>query len=104
MEIRDRLKCLDTTLLIFLLFWLSPARSEAQNATPLVIQGGTLIDATGRPPLEDAVIVIEGNRFKAVGKRGEVAVPTGKPYHRRERQDDSSGPHRRPLSSARLCR
>src|SRR5207245_9683475 len=48
-----------------------------QNATPLVIQGGTLIDATGRPPLEDAVIVIEGNRFKAVGKRGEVAVPTG---------------------------
>jgi imidazolonepropionase-like amidohydrolase len=56
---------------------LSPARSEAQNATPLVIQGGTLIDATGRPPLEDAVIVIEGNRFKAVGKRGEVAVPTG---------------------------
>jgi hypothetical protein len=60
-----------------MLVWLSPARSEAQNATPLVIQGGTLIDATGRPPLEDAVIVIEGNRFKAVGKRGEVAVPSG---------------------------
>ena len=77
MGIRDCLKCLDTTLLIFILVWLSPARSEAQNATPLVIQGGTLIDATGRPPLEDAVIVIEGNRFKAVGKRGEVAVPTG---------------------------
>jgi len=77
MGIRDRLKCLDTILLTFILVWLSPARSEAQNATPLVIQGGTLIDATGRPPLEDAVIVIEGNRFKAVGKRGEVAVPTG---------------------------
>jgi imidazolonepropionase-like amidohydrolase len=77
MAIRDYLKCLDITLLIFLLVWLSPARSEAQDATPLVIQGGTLIDATGRPPLEDAVVVIEGNRFKAVGKRGEVAVPTG---------------------------
>ena len=77
MGIRDRLKCLGTILLTFILVWLSPARSEAQNATPLVIQGGTLIDATGRPPLEDAVIVIEGNRFKAVGKRGEVAVPTG---------------------------
>ena len=77
MGIRDRLKCLDTMVLIFMLVWLSPARSEAQNAAPLVIQGGTLIDATGRPPLEDAVIVIEGNRFKAVGKRGEVAVPTG---------------------------
>ena len=77
MVIRDRLKCLDTIVLIFMLVWLSPARSAAQNAAPLVIQGGTLIDATGRPPLEDAVIVIEGNRFKAVGKRGEVAVPTG---------------------------
>jgi len=77
MGIRDRLKGLDTIVLTFILVWLSPARSEAQNATPLVIQGGTLIDATGRPPLQDAVIVIEGNRFKAVGKRGEVAVPTG---------------------------
>ena len=76
MGIRDRFKCLNTTLLIFMLVWLSPARSAAQNTAPLVIQGGTLIDATGRPPLEDAVIVIEGNRFKAVGKRGEVAVPT----------------------------
>lgn len=44
---------------------------------PLVIQGGTLIDATGRPPLEDAVIVIESDRFKAVGKRGEVVIPEG---------------------------
>ncbi len=77
MEIRDRLRWLDTVLLISILVWLLPARSEAQNATPLVIQGGTLIDATGRPPLEDAVIVIEGNRFKAVGKRGAVAVPKG---------------------------
>jgi len=77
MGTHGRKKFLETALLIFILVWLSPARSEAQNATPLVIQGGTLIDATGRPPLEDAVIVIEGNRFKAVGKRGEVAVPTG---------------------------
>src|SRR6058998_2310059 len=77
MVTHDRKKFLDTALLIFILVWLSPARSEAQNATPLVIQGGTHIDATGRPPLQDAVIVIEGNRFKAVGKRGEVVVPTG---------------------------
>ena len=77
MGIRDRLNCLDATLLIFMLVWFSPTWSEAQNVTPLVIQGGTLIDGTGRPPLEDAVIVIEGNRFKAVGKRGEVAVPSG---------------------------
>jgi imidazolonepropionase-like amidohydrolase len=77
MGIRDRLNCLDAPLLVFMLVWFSPTWSEAQNVTPLVIHGGTLIDGTGRPPLEDAVIVIEGNRFKAVGKRGEVAVPSG---------------------------
>jgi len=52
-----------------------PTFSYAQKATPLVIQGGTLIDATGRAPIEDAVIVVEGERIKAVGKRGEVALP-----------------------------
>ena len=52
-----------------------PIASHAQKATPLVIQGGTLIDATGRAPMEDAVIVIEGERIKAVGKHGEVALP-----------------------------
>src|ERR1043166_473498 len=49
----------------------------AQAQQSIVIQGGTLIDGTGRPPVEVSVIVIEGNRFKAVGKRGEVAIPAG---------------------------
>ncbi len=52
-----------------------PTLGHAQKAVPLVIQGGTLIDATGRAPIEDAVIVVEGERIKAVGKRGEIAVP-----------------------------
>src|SRR5438477_7462062 len=51
------------------------AGAHAQPAT--VIQGGTLIDGTGRPPITDSVIVIEGNRFKAVGRAGEVAIPPG---------------------------
>lgn len=41
----------------------------------LVIEGGTLIDGTGAGPVEDAVIVIEGDRFKTVGRKGEVEVP-----------------------------
>ncbi len=52
-----------------------PAVGHAQKPVPLVIQGGTLIDATGRTPIENAVIVVEGERIKAVGKRGEVAAP-----------------------------
>jgi imidazolonepropionase-like amidohydrolase len=75
MRIRNRLKQLP--LLIVMTAWLLPLRGEAQQTMPLVIQGGTLIDATGRPPLEDAVIVIESDRFKAVGKRGAVVIPKG---------------------------
>ncbi len=44
--------------------------------TTLVVQGGTLIDGTGRQPVENSVIVIEADRFKAVGKSGEVPVPS----------------------------
>jgi hypothetical protein len=47
------------------------------HAQTLVIRGGTLIDGTGRPPIENSVIVIEGNRFKDVGRSGEVAIPPG---------------------------
>ena len=47
------------------------------TSNALVIQGGTLIDGTGRPPLENSVIVIEGDRFKAIGASGQVPIPTG---------------------------
>ncbi len=47
------------------------------HAQTLVIKGGRLIDGTGRPPIENSVIVIEGNRFKDVGRTGQVAIPPG---------------------------
>jgi hypothetical protein len=39
--------------------------------------GGTLFDGTGRPPLRDSVVVIEGKRIVAVGERGRVDIPEG---------------------------
>jgi imidazolonepropionase-like amidohydrolase len=51
---------------------LNPAWS--QNET-LVIEGGTLIDGTGRAPIKDSVVVIEGSRIKAVGTKGNVTYP-----------------------------
>src|SRR3954470_13122956 len=51
--------------------------SQGAQAQNLVIQGGTLIDGTGRAPIENSVIVIEGNRIKAVGRSGEVQIPPG---------------------------
>jgi hypothetical protein len=54
-----------------------PSVGHAQKSPPVVLQGGTLIDATGRPPVEDAVIVVQGERITAAGKRGEVVPPKG---------------------------
>jgi imidazolonepropionase-like amidohydrolase len=44
---------------------------------PVVIHGGTLIDGTGRPPINDAVIVFQDGRIREAGRRGEVSVPQG---------------------------
>jgi hypothetical protein len=43
----------------------------------LVLQGGTLIDGTGRPPVENSVIVIEAGRFKAIARNGQMPLPAG---------------------------
>jgi Amidohydrolase family len=41
----------------------------------LVVRGGRLIDGTGRAPIENSVIVIQADRFHAVGRSGNVSVP-----------------------------
>ncbi len=41
----------------------------------IVVQGGKLIDGTGRPPVENSVIVIRAGRFQAVGRSGDVSIP-----------------------------
>ncbi len=46
-------------------------------ATGLVIQGATLIDGNGGVPVENSVVVIEGNRITAAGLDGEVTLPDG---------------------------
>ncbi len=50
--------------------------ATAQERT-LVLEGATLIDGTGKPPVADAVVVVRGNRIAAVGTRGQVQVPPG---------------------------
>ena len=44
---------------------------------PLVLLGATLIDVTGKPPLADTAVVIEGDRIIAAGPRAQVAIPKG---------------------------
>ena len=49
----------------------------AAQTRPVAVVGGMLIDGTGRPPVEDAVVVFSGGRIQEVGKRGEVTIPRG---------------------------
>jgi len=41
----------------------------------IAVTGGVLINTDGSPPIENAVIVIDGSRIAAVGSHDEVAVP-----------------------------
>ena len=51
-----------------------PAAARAAAAA-LVIDGAQLWDGTGRPPVQDAVLVIRGDLIEAVGPRRSVTVP-----------------------------
>ena len=48
---------------------------QSAPTTPLVLTGATLIDGTGRPPVPEAVIVIDGDKFTAVGGKGTQYPP-----------------------------
>jgi len=48
------------------------------NEEPVkIIRCGKLIDGTGVPPIEDAVVIIKGDVIAAVGRAGDVEVPGG---------------------------
>jgi imidazolonepropionase-like amidohydrolase len=41
----------------------------------LYLEGATLLDGTGAPPVSAAVVVIDGERIAAVGRSGEIHIP-----------------------------
>ena len=47
----------------------------AAQQTVTVIQGGTLINTDGTGPLENAIILLNGNKIEQIGTVGSVAVP-----------------------------
>ena len=61
-------------LLTIALFTNVHAQSQA-NVKALV--GGTLIDGYGSKPIRNSVVIIEGERIKAVGQVGSLAIPRG---------------------------
>src|SRR4029077_11970911 len=67
-------------LCAFLMAFLVSSRAGAQtpNQTKprqVVLKGARLIDGTGRAPIENSVLVIEGSQIVAAGKSGAVSIP-----------------------------
>jgi hypothetical protein len=44
---------------------------------PLLVQGGRLIDGTGRAPIENSAILIQDGRFARIGPSAEIPIPPG---------------------------
>ena len=53
-----------------------PTPSHAQRNVKALV-GGTLVDGFGSTPIRNSVVIIEGDRIKAVGQVGTLAVPAG---------------------------
>lgn len=49
---------------------------HGQSSTKALV-GGTLIDGYGGMPLQNSLILIEGDRIQAVGQVGQLAIPEG---------------------------
>ena len=70
--------------IIFLIFLAISARA-ADTAAATAIVGGTVVDLEGKAPIENAVILVEGDRITAIGKAGSLDIPDG------ARQIDAGG-------------
>jgi imidazolonepropionase-like amidohydrolase len=53
------------------------ARAVKSPKNIIAIVGGTLVDGNGKPPINDAVVVIQAGRIISVGLRSQVIIPKG---------------------------
>jgi imidazolonepropionase-like amidohydrolase len=58
-----------------LIAWGLASGAAAQQRT-LVLEGGTLIDGTGRAPVANALVIVEGTRIRSVGTKGSATYPS----------------------------
>lgn len=61
------------SILIGSLIWSFPFSAAAQELT--AIRAGRLLDGTGAPAVENAVILVRGERIVAVGPASEISIP-----------------------------
>src|SRR5258708_16428621 len=54
-----------------------PPVQPRQTPKTKALVGGTLIDGFAGPPIQNSVVLIDGDRISAVGQVGSLAVPAG---------------------------
>ena len=64
-------------LLSFLLVSNMTLAGPAPASHTIAIVGGQLIDGNGKDPVQDYVVLIEGNRITSVGPKAQVSIPAG---------------------------
>lgn len=69
--------CLGFAMLGLLSSALAGVAHAGPAAVPVILEGARLIDGTGRPPRDNAALVIEGDKITAVGVAGKLARPRG---------------------------
>ena len=71
-----RFAALGAFLNAFLIVLILSSHANAQTkARAIVLKGALLIDGTGRPPIENSVLVVNGGEILAAGKAGGVSIP-----------------------------
>lgn len=64
-------------VLLVLILFRCPSLGAQDTMRPVVLEGALLIDGTGRPPIENSVLVIAGSKIVAAGKSGVIHIPNG---------------------------
>ncbi|MFQ5630586.1 MAG: amidohydrolase family protein, partial [bacterium] len=69
--------CKRNVFFLFIIFLATFGFSHAQNNELKALVGGTLIDGFGSTPVRNSVVLIEGERIKAIGQVGAMDIPAG---------------------------
>jgi imidazolonepropionase-like amidohydrolase len=68
-----------SSLLIAACLLLAAGAASPVQCQTAVFEGARLINGEGGAPIENAAFIVEGDRFAAVGRRGELTIPAGAP-------------------------
>ena len=70
-------KVMCASLIALLLVACSPSEPEQPGATVLAFEGATIITGDGSAPIDNAILLVDGEHIVTVGDTGSVSIPEG---------------------------